>query len=205
MKKFILMLVILLALPTLSFAYNWSPGDTVAISDGTYGNFLLYDVNDQSRQEETFCVQKYTYFNWNQPYYVEDVSDSILGFGVNDYGLNYVTDQTKWLFGSFALGQLPGYTGTQQQIAWLQNAIWAYQGYNVDVTNNPYYALAQDPNIVPFDVAAVNIYSFDKRAAQSQLTLDEAGGQDVPVPEPATMVLFGSGLILLGLWRKIKE
>jgi len=207
-----------LALPVQSGDSVYLKASSNYFSDKNNGNYDVYLKDGSSFAYSAFCVQKYTYFSpsdTSEHDYYATIDAEIEGFRAGsdnfdaDGNLKYSTTLaagTKYLFWNYSQGTLAGYDGSAADVSALQNAIWSLQGYDVDVEENEFIALvAGSVDASGLDVKVMNLwdsYSADgvySGPHQSQLI---AGA---PVPEPATLILLGSGLAGLAFYRRKKK
>jgi hypothetical protein len=188
------------------WAYPLRVGDVISLSNGpgttNGGEFKVNLISPTSSTDifRTFCLEKNEYFSWDQHLTIKGINDyATAGGGGATNGMDYLSDETRYLYYHFYRGDLIGYdysdSGRVESADALQKAIWMLEE-EMDLDDfNPfiYYLKTSVVGSTGWtagldSVKVLNLYKPDGSKAQDQLTM---------VPEPGALISLG--IVLLGL------
>jgi hypothetical protein len=204
----------LLLMVPMASAYSISAGDYIYLTIGTGnavnggGAFNVDKVGDgqQGVLFDTFCLERNEDFYNGQELYVKSITAGAMAGGYSGAvnGSDQISSQTEYLYYQWAIGG--GITHNDTNAVNLQLAIWSLEGeitlehpltLTIEAQTFIDYANNNAVNGSHYGVQVLNLYDLAGNNSQDQL---------VYVPEPATMLLFGLGLLgLAGVSRKMKK
>lgn len=144
--------------------------------------YSMKDLNDLTVYQ-TFCLESKNYFTPGTTYDVESVGDIVTGGGAQTGG-DPLSVETKWLYAAYMSNVFSNVADTAKTV---QRSIWYLEGEDGGSLSDWNMLKTYTFDASGWNVVAVNI-KLGSQDNQSQLV------GVAPVPEPATMLLFGTGL-----------
>lgn len=187
--------------------YDLDANDEVRLSDGEFGKtnggeFIIDVTTDDSSNEDfiSFCLERGEYINYSSTFNIDSIADYASNGG-NQTGdedgndndnQDQVSEEAKWLFWNYLYSDTEEVRrGGDDRADAVQQVIWYYEDEITSLTSTALnlfnFVEGVDDYSIDGAVAVLNLSYSNGGPAQSQLVAS-------PVPEPATMLLFGSGL-----------
>jgi hypothetical protein len=201
MKKKMLLAVVLgiFLLVGNSWAGLINQGDLVKVfqAEGGANNGGAFKVTTTANSllTYTFCLEKTEIFTPGNAMLVANLSTDVLNGGANNPNPNSLTSQAAYLFDQYiATYGLDGSQDPNINDAY-QAAIWGFENEAAGPTSGLAKTLYDDAldNAILGSFYGVQVLNFTYSGVNQQSMLY----QD-PVPEPVSMLLFGTGLVAAG-------
>lgn len=149
----LLALAMVLSLSPSSWAFPDLVGETVKVSNGTYGTtnggeFNLDIGNDGSVDYISFCLERDEYINYTDLFTIQSVQDAATNGGVNVWGpgsdeVSYITEWVfyTYVYGTFTDANKQATTLSGDRLAnYVQYLIWVLEG---ETTYDRIFSLSQ--------------------------------------------------------------
>lgn len=183
-----------------------SVGDKVVLNkEGTYGTtsggeFNIFVNGSSAPNYISFCLERDEFITLSKEYVISSISNAAEEggrSGADASGHDPIDPKTAWIYWNYLYGDLSAYGSGDTLANLVQESIWEIEGEGNYPGNDSFLTYVDGLGgwNIAGNVQVMNIVRYKDDGTileyhQSQLIAD-------PVPEPTTMLLFGTGIAAL--------